>query len=95
MIKVKDQDEVHDKAMEDYAKKRGIENLDDRVLLSKEIYVLLSKEIYPSLAKQPFYKGDGMHGVTELQDLCKQFKEYCHQQALIKQELLLRLGWID
>lgn len=87
MIKVKDQDEVHDKAMEDYAKKRGIENLDDRVLLSKEIY--------PFLAKQPFYKGDGMHGVTELQDICKQFKEYCHQQALIKQELLLRLGWID
>lgn len=87
MIKVKDQDEVHDKAMEDYAKKRGIENLDDRVLLNKEIY--------PFLAKQPLYQGDGMHGVTELQGICKQFEEYCHQQALIKQELLKRLGWID
>lgn len=87
MIVVKGQDEVHDKAMAEYATKRGVENLDDRVLLNIKIY--------PFLAKQPFYKGDGMHGCTELQEICKQFKEYCHQQALIKQELLKRLGWID
>jgi hypothetical protein len=65
----------------------GVENLDDRALLPKKIY--------PNLAKQPFFKGEGMHGVRELETVCKEFKEYCHQQAIIKQELLKRLGWTD
>lgn len=38
--------------------------------------------------EQPFYIGDGNHSVHELQELCKQFTEYCHQQAIIKQELI-------
>ena len=38
--------------------------------------------------EQPFYKGDGAHNVKELQQLCNDFKEYCHQQALIKQRLI-------
>lgn len=38
--------------------------------------------------KEPHYKGDGEHSIKELQELCNQFKEYCHQQALIKQELI-------
>jgi len=84
---VKDQDIVHDKAMVEYAIKRGIENMDDRVLLNKEIY--------PSLAKKPHYKGDGMHSCAELQEICKQYADYCHQQALIKQKLLQRMGWTD
>jgi hypothetical protein len=37
---------------------------------------------------QPFYKGDGVHNVAELQELCNQFMEYCHQQAIIKQKLI-------
>lgn len=41
--------------------------------------------------EQPYYKGDGVHSVQELQDLCKQFMEYCHQQAIIKQELIREL----
>lgn len=38
--------------------------------------------------QEPFYKGDGEHSVRELQELCKQFKEYCHQQAIIKERLI-------
>ena len=40
------------------------------------------------IAKEPFYKGDGMHSVNELQELCKQFKEYTHQQQVIKQNCM-------
>lgn len=38
--------------------------------------------------EQPYYKGDGTHSVSELQKLCKDFTEYCHQQAIIKNELI-------
>lgn len=38
--------------------------------------------------EQPFYQGKGVHNVSQLEALCEQFKEYCHQQALIKQRLI-------
>lgn len=38
--------------------------------------------------EQPYYMGDGMHSVNEMQKLCKDFMEYCHQQAIIKNELI-------
>jgi hypothetical protein len=38
--------------------------------------------------EQPFYKGDGEHSVKELQEICNKFKEYCHQQQLVKQKLI-------
>ena len=37
---------------------------------------------------EPYYKGDGEHSIKELQELCKKFTEYCHQQAIIKQRLI-------
>ena len=37
---------------------------------------------------EPVYKGDGQHSVTELQQIIRQYKEYSHQQALIKQVLI-------
>lgn len=37
---------------------------------------------------EPVYRGDGQHSVTELQQIIRQYKEYCHQQALIKQALI-------
>lgn len=49
------------------------------------------QEILPkqyTVVEQPYYKGDGVHNVKELQQLCNDFKEYCHQQAIIKQELI-------
>lgn len=38
--------------------------------------------------EQPHYKGDGEQSIKELQELCKKFTEYCHQQALVKQRLI-------
>jgi hypothetical protein len=38
--------------------------------------------------EMPFYKGNGEHTIKQLQELCNSFKEYCHQQAIIKQTLI-------
>lgn len=38
--------------------------------------------------EQPYYSGDGTLSVNDLQRLCKEFMEYCHQQSIIKQELI-------
>ena len=38
--------------------------------------------------EQPYYKGDGELSVRQLQELCNNYKEYCHQQAVIKQKLI-------
>ena len=38
--------------------------------------------------EKPYYKGDGNHSINELQELCNKFEEYCHQQAIIKNELI-------
>ena len=38
--------------------------------------------------REPIYVGDGVHSVAQLEHLCNSYKEYCHQQALIKQELI-------
>lgn len=43
---------------------------------------------YKTVVEQPVYKGDGEHSVKELQEICNQFKEYCHQQAIIKNNLI-------
>ena len=42
-------------------------------------------------AKQPYFKGKGEHSVKELEDICEQFSEYCHQQAVIKQNAMKRV----
>ncbi len=38
--------------------------------------------------EQPFYSGDGNHSVAQLEAICRQFQEYCHQQAVIKQNCM-------
>ena len=38
--------------------------------------------------EQPYYPGDGNLSVHELQKLCNQFKEYIHQQQIIKQNCM-------
>lgn len=48
----------------------------------------LLPEHYGNVVEQPPYLGDGMYSVKKLQEICNQFKEYCHQQALIKQRLI-------
>ena len=38
--------------------------------------------------EQPFYQGDGVLNVLELERLCRHFQEYAHQQNVIKYELM-------
>lgn len=38
--------------------------------------------------EEPAYLGDGNYSVNQLQTICKQFKERCHQQSIIKNELI-------
>lgn len=48
-------------------------------------------EILPGYYKyvvEPYYKGDGEHSIKEMQQILNQYKEYAHQQAIIKQRLI-------
>ena len=45
-------------------------------------------EQYQRVVPEPSYRGMGNHSVRELEAICEQFKEYCHQQAIIKQYLI-------
>jgi hypothetical protein len=62
--------------------------------LSEEHLVFLSDEMYTPIqykgmiVKEPFFEGKGNHSVAQLEAMCEQFKEYCHQQAVIKQNCM-------
>ena len=40
------------------------------------------------VVKQPFFEGKGNHSVAQLEAICEQFKEYVHQQQVIKQNCM-------
>lgn len=40
------------------------------------------------IVKQPFFEGKGNHSIAQLEAICEQFQEYCHQQAVIKQNCM-------
>jgi hypothetical protein len=58
---------------------------------TKEHLVYMSDEMYTPIhykgmiLKEPFFEGKGNHSVAKLEEICEQFKNYCHQQAVIKQ----------
>ena len=62
--------------------------------LKTEHLVYMSDEMYTPIhykgmiVKQPFFKGKGNHSVAELEAICEQFKEYVHQQQIIKQNCM-------
>lgn len=51
---------------------------------------LLAEQYTP--VEEPYYPGDGNLSVNELQKLCNQYKEYTHQQAVIKQNIIKLLN---
>jgi hypothetical protein len=57
----------------------------------EEYLVYMSDEMYTPIhykgmvVKQPYFEGRGNHSVAELETICEQFKEYVHQQQVIKQ----------
>lgn len=48
----------------------------------------LPKHYHSLIVEEPMYSGDGNYSIRELEEKCKQFKEYCHQQNVIKHELM-------
>lgn len=41
--------------------------------------------------EQPYYTGDGNHSVVQLEALCRQFQEYCHQQSVINHNCMCHI----
>lgn len=56
------------------------------VYMSDDMYLPIHYKGY--LVEQPFYSGDGNHTVKELEKICQQYKEYVHQQQIIKQNCM-------
>ena len=62
--------------------------------LKDEHLAYLSDEMYipvyykGEIIKEPLFRGNGNHSISELESICNQFKEYCHQQAIIKQNCM-------
>jgi hypothetical protein len=54
--------------------------------LSDDMYLPIHYKVIK--VEQPFYSGDGNHSVSQLETICRQFKEYCHQQSVIKQSCM-------
>ena len=69
-----------------------IENNDN--VLTDEHMLYMSDDMYLPIhykgmkVKQPYFSGRGNHSVNELEELCEQFKEYVHQQQVIKQNCM-------
>jgi len=62
--------------------------------LKEEHLAYMSDEMYTPIhyrgmiVKQPHFEGKGMHSVAKLEELCEQFKDYMHQQQVIKQNCM-------
>lgn len=62
--------------------------------LKKEQNVYLSDDMYIPISykgatiEKPQFKGKGNHSVAQL---CTKFEEYCHQQAIMKQNCMKRI----
>ena len=69
----------------DGAKKNKMSNLNKSQMryMSDDMYLPIH---YKGMkVEQPFYSGDGNHSVSQLEAICRQFKDYSHQQSVIKQ----------
>jgi len=42
---------------------------------------------YKTVAKKPLFEA-GKYSIDKLEQICREFEEYCHQQAIIKQNLI-------
>ena len=70
-----------------YAKQLMLQGFQDLGMNpNSDRYIL--PEQYTNVQPEPYYEGDGNHSVAELQKICREYKEYCHQQAIIKQVLI-------
>ena len=65
--------------------------------LKEECLVFMDDAMYTPIhykgiiVKEPIFVGKGNHSVAKLEEICEQFKEYCHQQAIIKQNCMKQI----
>ena len=58
--------------------------------ITQEQMVYLSDDMYLPIhykgivVKEPHFEGEGNHSVAQLEEICRQYKEYAHQQNVIK-----------
>lgn len=70
--------------------KQNIELTDEHMAyFSDDMY--LPSQYNGMKVSQPYYSGDGNLSVHELQKLCNQYKEYVHQQQIIKQNCIKQI----
>ena len=62
---------------------------EQRVYLTDLMYLPI--QYHRIQAKPPVFKGKGNHSINDLEKLCKEYEEYCHQQAIIKQNVMKHL----
>ena len=60
------------------------QKLEDKHLIYLDDIMYLPIQYHRIQVKQPYFKGKGEHSVAELEELCEKFKEFCHQQNIIK-----------
>ena len=58
--------------------------------MNKESDVNLLPSHY-DYVEEPHYEGRGNHNVAQLENLCRNYRERSHQQAIIKQKLISRI----
>jgi hypothetical protein len=68
-----------------------MKELKDEHMVYLEDLMYLPIQYHRIQVKQPYFKGKGQHSVKELEDICEQFTEYCHQQSVIKQNAMKRV----
>lgn len=56
------------------------------IFMDDQMYLPISYKF--QMVEQPFYEGPGNHSVAQLEAICEQFKEYVHQQQVIKQNCM-------
>jgi len=56
------------------------------VFMSDEMYIPISFK--GRVFQEPRFEGKGCHSVALLEAICEQYKEFCHQQAIIKQNCM-------
>lgn len=67
-----------------------IETTDLSVYLEDQMYLPIQ---YKGIViEQPPYLGDGRYSMYQLEKICNQFKEYCHQQNIIKNNVMKHLA---
>lgn len=62
--------------------------LKDEHLVYMDDMMYLPIQYHRSVQKQPVYKGKGNYSVNQLEEICEGYKEYAHQQAVIKQNVM-------